>query len=112
MGYLGDGRLGLNFGRNGRFDSDFFGKWERPPMGYLGDGRLGLNFGRFGRIDPKYFGRWEIDLVKEQINGRNRKIHWSTYSGAGRLAVIKVGDREIETPHRGPLISLYFFITL
>ena len=77
----------------------------RPPMGYLGDGRLGLNFGRFGRIDPKYFGRWEIDLVREQRNGRNRKIHGSTYLGAGRLAVIKVGDWEIETPHRGPLYS-------
>ena len=63
------------------------------------DGRLGLNFGRF---DSKYFGRWEIDLVREQRNGRNRKIHGSTYLGAGRLAVIKVGDWEIETPHRGP----------
>ena len=70
-------------------------------MGYLGDGRLGLNFGRFGRIDPKYFGRWEIDLVREQRNGRNWKIHGSTYLGAGRLAVIKVGDWEIETPPSG-----------
>ena len=75
-------------------------------MGYLGDGRLGLNFGRFGRIDPKYFGRWKIDLVREQRSGRNRKIHGSTYLGAGRLAVIKVGDWEIETPHRGPHMSV------
>ena len=69
-------------------------------MGYLGDGRLGLNFGRFGKTDPKYFGRWEIDLVREQRNGRNRKIHGTTYLGAGRLAVIKVRNWEIETPHR------------
>ena len=66
--------------------------YMRPSTGYLGDGRLGLNFGRIGRIDPKYFGRWEIDLVREQRNGRNQKIHGSTYLGAGRLAVIKVGD--------------------
>ena len=73
----------------------------RPPMGYLGDGRLGLNSGRFGRIDPKYFGRWEIDLIREQRNGRNRKIHGSTYLGAGRLAVIKVGDERLSPPsHR------------
>ena len=70
-------------------------------MGYLGDGRLGLNFGRFGRIDPKYFGRWEIDLVREQRNGRNRKIHGSTYLGAGRLAVIKVGDGRLRPPIGG-----------
>ena len=77
-------------------------------MGYLGDGRLGLYFGRFGRIDPKYFGRWEIDLVREQRNGRNRKIHGSTYLGAGRLAVIKVGDWEIETPPIGGFINRSF----
>ena len=75
--------------------------FNEAPMGYLGDGRLGLNSGRFGRIDPKYFGRWEIDLVREQRNGRNRKIHGSSYFGAGRLAVIKVGDWEIETPIGG-----------
>jgi hypothetical protein len=46
----------------------------------------------FGRIDPKYFGRWEIDLAMEQKIGRNRKIHGNTYLGAGRLAVIKIGD--------------------
>ena len=28
MGYLGDGRLGLNFGRFGRFDQKYFGRWE------------------------------------------------------------------------------------
>ena len=28
MGYLGDGRLGLNFGRFGRFDPKYFGRWE------------------------------------------------------------------------------------
>jgi hypothetical protein len=71
-------------------------------MGYLGDGRLGLNFGRIGRFYSKYFGIWEIDLVREQQNGRNGKIHGSTYLGAGRLAEIKMGDCEIETPHRGP----------
>ena len=70
-------------------------------MGYLGDVRLGLNFGRIGRFDSKYFGRWEIDLVREQQNGRNGKIHGSTYLGAGRLAVIKVGDWEIDTPPSG-----------
>ena len=32
------------------------------------------------------------------------EICGSTYLGAGRLAVIKVGDWEIETPHRGPHI--------
>ena len=68
-------------------------------MGYLGDGRLGLNF---GRIDPRFFGRWEIDLVREHQNGRHGKIHGSAYLGAGGLALIKVGDWEIETPHRGP----------
>ena len=67
-------------------------------MGYMGDGRLGLNFGRNGRFDSEFFGKWEIDSVKEQRNGRNGKIRGSTYLGAGRLAVIKVGDWEIETP--------------
>ena len=46
----------------------------RTLMGYLEDGRLGLSF---KRIDPEYFGRWEIDLVREQKNGRNGKIHRS-----------------------------------
>ena len=75
-------------------------------MGYIGDGRLELHFGKIGRFDFKYFGRWEIDLVGEQQNGRNGKIHESTYVGAGRLAVIKVGDWEIETPIRGLKIGL------
>ena len=70
----------------------------RPPMGYLGDGRLGLNFGRNGRFDSEFFGKWEIDSVKEQRNGRNGKIRGSTYLGAGKLAVIKVGDGRLSPP--------------
>ena len=67
-------------------------------MGYLGDGRLGFNFGRIGRIDQKYFGRWEIDFGQGAKNERNGKIHGSTYLGAGRLAVIKVGDGRLRPP--------------
>ena len=72
-------------------------------MGYLGDGRLGLNFGRNGRFDSEFFGKWEIDSVKEQRNGRNGKIRGSTYLGAGRLAVIKVGDGRLSPPPIGGL---------
>jgi len=54
MGYLGDGRLGLNFGRFGRFDPK---KWENGrlrPMGDLGWKKMGepneknMGDGRFG----------------------------------------------------------------
>ena len=70
-------------------------------MAYLGDGRLGLNFGRNGRFDSEFFGKWEIDSVKEQRNGGNGKIRGSTYLGAGKLAVIKVGDGRLSPPPSG-----------
>ena len=41
MEYLGDGRLGLNFGRNGRFDSEFFWKWEIDSVREQRNGRNG-----------------------------------------------------------------------
>ena len=61
-GYLGDGRLGLNFVRIGRIDPKYFGRWEID----FGQGaKNGENtrehlFGRreFGRNKS---GRWKIE---------------------------------------------------
>ena len=42
-----------------------------------------------------------IDFGQGETNGRNGKIHGSTYLGAGRLVVIKVGDGILRPPIGG-----------
>ena len=67
-------------------------------MGYLGAGRLGVKGVGDGRIGQK---KWEIgskEISGSNKNGRNSKLRL----GAGRSGEIKVGDWEIQTPHRGP----------
>ena len=41
MGYLGDGRLGLNFGRFGRFDPKSVGEREIKTYGRFGLKKMG-----------------------------------------------------------------------
>ena len=55
-------------------------------------GDWGYILGEFGELNQNNLGVGRLNLVKEQKNGRNGKIHGSTYLGAGSLDVIKVGD--------------------
>ena len=64
-----------------------------------------------GELTLNILGDGRLTWSGSQKNARNGKIHGSTYLGAGRLAVMKVGDWEIEaslaemgTP---PIFSVY-----
>jgi hypothetical protein len=52
-------------------------------------------------LTQNILGDGRSTLVRKQKNVRNRKIHGSTYLGAGRLVVIKVGDGRLRPPIGG-----------
>ena len=58
----------------------------------------GIRSAVMGELDKKVRD-WEQKKSGSNKNGRNSKLRL----GAGRSGEIKVGDWEIQTPHRGPL---------
>jgi len=62
MGYLGDGILGLNFGRIGRIDPKYFGRWE-------------IDFGQEAKKCEKSKNTREHLFGSREI-GRNKSGRW------------------------------------